>query len=152
MADDEMPDNEDIEALRAPILSRAAGAALTLTGIFTLVLGLQTWAVLYMAGWRAAVPFVMLAFGAGLVLCGWKTATLRGWAAIAGAATAAVFALAELGWDVYSISHGLVSLLAMAVVPLAGCSAILAAFAVPAGLRADKARFRLQEQGFKMGF
>ncbi len=152
MADQELPDNEDIEALHAPLLSKVAGAALALAGIFTLVLGLQTWAVLYMNGWLIAVPIVMLVFGAALAVCGWKTATLRGWAAIAGTVIGGLYALVELGWAIYSISHGLISLLALGVIPLAAGAAILSGFAIPAGLRADQARFRLGEQGWKMGF
>ncbi len=46
----------DLEALTAKLPTKVGGFALAITGIFTVVLGLQTWAVLYLHGWITIVP------------------------------------------------------------------------------------------------
>lgn len=149
-----MDDTEarDLETLTPKLPTKMGGFALAITGIFTVVLGLQTWAVLYLHGWITAVPFVMLAIGASGMLLGWKVATLRGWASIAGTAVTAVATLLFGAWAVYSILHGLLSLLALAVVPMSAVSCALSAVTISAGMKADEARERLHKSGLRMGF
>ncbi|MEB2311198.1 MAG: hypothetical protein OZ921_02965 [Sorangiineae bacterium] len=146
------PDDDDIESLKAPLIMRLAGIALGLDGVFTVVLALQNFVGLPMRAPFIAVSALTLCFGVALTLIGVRTAGARGWAAIAGTVVAGLFALADLTWVVFEFAHGVVSLLALGLVPLSALAAILAGFAIPAGLQADKARFRLDAQGFKPGF
>lgn len=149
-----MDDSEtrDLEHLTAKLPTKLGGFALAITGIFTVVLGLQTYAILAMQSWQAIVPFVMLAFGVSGVVLGWKVATLRGWASIAGTAEAGLATVVFGGWAVFSILHGLISLLALAVVPMSAIACALSAVTISAGVRADEARERLHKSGLRLGF
>ncbi len=142
----------DLETLTAKLPTKIGGFALAITGIFTVVLAAQTYAVLLMRGWLIAVPFVMLLLGVSGVVLGWKVATLRGWASIAGTAVAAVATLVFGAWAVYSIAHGFISLLGLAVVPMSALACALSATTISAGVRADEARERLHKAGLRMGF
>lgn len=150
--DASLPEDEDLDALQPSKLARIAGLSLGATGVFTLILALQTYAALVVRNWIVAVPPAMGLFGASAVFLGARTAVLRGWAAISGTAVASVLGLAVLAWNIFAFVHGYVSLLALAIVPASAASAALSAAAIPAGLRADKARMRLGARGLKAGF
>jgi len=149
-----MDDTEarDLETLSPELPTKIGGFALAITGIFTVVMAAQTYAVWFMRGWHIAVPFVMLALGVSGVPLGWKVATLRGWASIAGTAVAALSTLVFGAWAVYSLVHGFVSLLGLAIVPMSAITCALSATTISAGIRADEARERLHKSGLRMGF
>lgn len=142
----------DLETLTAKLPTKIGGFAVAITGIFTVVLAVQTYSVLLMRGWLIAVSPVMLAFGVSGVLLGWKVATLRGWASIAGTAVEALATLLLGVWGVFSITHGLISLLGLAVVPMSALACALSATTISAGVRADEARERLHKSGLRLGF
>ncbi len=149
-----MDDTEarDLETLTPKMPTKIGGFALAITGIFTVVMAAQTYAVWIMRSWHIAVPLVMLALGVSGVFLGMKVATLRGWASIAGTAVASVPGLLLGAWAVYSILHGLLSLLALAVVPMSALACALSATTISAGVRADEARERMHKSGLRLGF
>ena len=57
-----------------------------------------------------------------------------------------------LVWVVFSLLGGLLSLLAVGVIPLSAAAAGLSATRIGAGRRADAARQRLEESGLEAGY
>jgi hypothetical protein len=149
-----MDDTEarDLETLTPKMPTKIGGFALAITGIFTVVMAAQTYAVWIMRSWHIAVPLVMLALGVSGVFLGMKVATLRGWASIAGTAVAALSTLVFGAWGAYGFLHGFISLLGLAIVPMSAIACALSATTISAGIRADDARERLHKSGLRLGF
>lgn len=147
-----LPEDADLDALQPSKLARFAGLALAATGVFTLILALQTYAAVIMRSWLVVVPPVMGLFGAAAIFFGARTAVLRGWAVISAAGVAGLLGLCLVAWNIFAFLHGYLSLLAVAIVPASLTSSALAAATIPVGLRADQARFRLHARGLKGGF
>lgn len=143
---------QDLEMLTPKLPTKIGGFALAITGIFTLVMAAQTYAVWAMRSWLVAAPIVMFLFGASGVLLGWKVATLRGWASIAGTAVAGLATLVFAGWAVFSFLSGFISLLGAALVPMSAIACAASASTISSGMRADEARERLHRSGLRMGF
>ncbi len=149
-----MDDTEarDLETLTPTMPIKVGGFALAITGVFTVVMAGQTYAVWAMRGWIVVAPIVMLLLGVSGVVLGWKVATLRGWASITGTAVEGVATLVFAGWAVFGFLNGFISLLGMALVPMSGIACALSATTISAGMRADEARERLHASGLRMGF
>jgi hypothetical protein len=144
-------EEDDIRALLPTTGTRVAGALLLLAGFFTALLGVQTLLILRLQGLAVGIIVVELVLGPATFGFGWGVARVRGWAAVGGAVSAALMALLGAVYVVLALLSGVVSLLAMGVVPLAAVAAVLAAFAVGPGRRADAARERLRDQGLETG-
>lgn len=146
-------DAEELDAaLASPsLLVRIAGRVALVSGVFTLLLGVQTLSNLRFAGLWAVVPVLQLVCGAGLAVSGWKLSRARGWAAISATALGALTALGTTTWTVMALLAGYVSLLSFMVVLGAVASAVMAGITIGECRRADGARARLEEQGLNLG-
>lgn len=144
-------EDADLVAITPTPIARVAGASLALAGFFTGLLGVQSASLLRFRGLGAIAVGVMLTLGLTTLVCGWKVARMRGWAALGGTLCAASIALMGLAWVVYLLAHGVISLLAVAIVPLAAIAALLGALVIGSGRRADAARRRLRDAGLEAG-
>ncbi|MBN2195326.1 MAG: hypothetical protein JW751_21085 [Polyangiaceae bacterium] len=141
----------DLAAIAPTVLARIAGGALALAGFFTGLLGVQTATIIRFRGVGAIAVTLMLLFGVTTLICGWKVTRMRGWAAVGGTVGAGSIAVLGLVWLVFSISRGLLSLLAFGILPLSVTGAALGATVIGAGIRADAARRRLRDVGLEAG-
>jgi len=144
--------DEDLSAIRPGVSDRVGGSALMLAGFFTVLLGIQTYVVVRLVAWTVLVVVTMFVVGLCSLYFGFKVTRRRGWAAVAGTASGGLTAMLGVVWLVFSLFNGLLSLLALGVVPLAAAAAGLSATRIAAGRRADAARARLEEAGLEAGY
>jgi len=119
-------------------------------GLFTLVQAVQLW-TFTLRGWVAAVPFVFISTGLATIALGFFVTKLRGRAAMASSSLSGFMTLLYAGWVVYGLAGGFVSLVGLAMPPLALAAAVATGLVIPAAMRADKARQRLLAQGLGLG-
>jgi hypothetical protein len=150
------PSNEaaqdaDLQAITVPSSVKVGGGTLLLLGVLTLVLCLQTsLAVRFTA---ISIPIVLLMFAVGLcaALLGFYLTRGSGKAAVSGTALAGVSFFLLAGWVGFSLYIGLLSLLAIGLLPLSLLAATFCALSVSWARRADLARERLRAQGLDLG-
>jgi hypothetical protein len=144
-------DEADLVHLRPTPLQKAAGGKQMFIGLFGLILALQTSSMARLRPEILLVLAVMVGLGGTLLISGWATAKGRGAGSLVGAIAAGVQGVLGFAWLVFSVSHGLFSLVALCL-PFVGIStAIVSALTVRQGQRADDARERLRAQGFDAG-
>jgi hypothetical protein len=140
-------EDADLEAVTPTRLSRIGGGVAIATGLYTLLLAIQTMAAIRFEGAMELIVPAMLALGAVLLVLGWFLRKFRGWAALGVAIVGGVAALLALVWFVMSFLIGLLTLMPLIVSFAATASCVLAALSVGPARRADAARARLDEQG-----
>lgn len=143
--------DEDVQAAAPSTLVRIAGRVSTLAGVFSIVLGLQSFVNIRLVGFFAIAPFAQILLGLGLAICGWMLSRGRGWAAIGSAALGAVTVLSTIVFSVTALLGGYVTLMPVFVIISGVAGAVMAGVGIGECLRADKARERLAAQGLDMG-
>jgi asparagine N-glycosylation enzyme membrane subunit Stt3 len=141
----------DLLAVTVPSSVKIGGGTLLLWGVLTLVLCLQTaLAVRFNA---ITTPIVLLMFALGLTgaLLGFHLTRGSGKAAVAGVVLSGVSFFLFAAWVAFSFSNGLLSLLAIALLPLSLLAATFCGLSVSWARRADQARERLRAQGLDLG-
>lgn len=144
-------EDADLHAITVPSSVKIGGGTLLLLGVLTLVLCLQTaLAVVFNA---IGTPIVVLMFAVGLAsaVFGFYLTRGSGKAALSGTVLAGASFFLLAAWVAFSLFNGLLSLLAIALVPLSLLSATFCGLSIPWARRADLARERLRAQGLDLG-
>ncbi len=141
----------DLELLAVPGSVKVAGGILVLTGVFTVLIGLQIWGLLTVVGPIKLVAPLAVALGASAVVLGAGVARARLAAASIGLGLAPVIALFGLVWFSFALLNGVLSMISLAVLPLAGVSTILIATSRARVKRVEEARQRLRAEGLDAG-
>jgi asparagine N-glycosylation enzyme membrane subunit Stt3 len=147
----EAAQDADFLAITVPSSVKVGGGTLLLLGVLTLVLCLQTSLVVRFNA--VSTPIVLLMFGIGLAaaLLGFYLTRGSGKAAVSGTVLAGVSFFLIAGWVGFSLHIGLLSLLAISLLPLSLLAATFCALSVSWARRADQARERLRAQGLDLG-
>lgn len=142
---------DDILAITPTPRIKAAAGVCILSGGFSLILALQSGAILQVRGLYQAVTPLFALLGVVAVVAGYRLARMRSGAAWFAMAAAGGVGLASLGWFIVAALGGVVLYLALLLVPLAG-SVVLAATGCTLALeRAGRARQRLRAEGLDSG-
>ena len=143
---------DDSIAHAAPTtMVKAAASMLGLSGIVTLVLGLQMALGLRFVGLLAMVPYAMLAVGLVAMAIGWMVFRARAWAAFVSVGLAAGVGLSLFIWLIFTITHGIISPLALLAVAFWAVTLPLTLLAIAPCKRAAAARRLLESQGLDFG-
>ena len=145
-------EDADIAAIVPTTLVRSAGAVSVAAGVFMLLLGAQTYSIV--SRWTvllALLTVMMCTLGAATLYLGTRVMRFRGWASVAGSASAGASLLLAGVWFVYALLSGVLSLLALCLMPLTLLSLLLSSFSIPTARKADAARARLSEVGLEAG-
>jgi Ca2+/Na+ antiporter len=130
---------------------KIGGGTLLLLGVLTLVLCLQTALAVRFNVIGAPIVLMMFAIGLAAALLGFYLTRGSGKAAVSGTVLAGVSFFLLAAWVGFSLYNGLLSLLAMALLPLSLLAATFCALSVGWARRADQARERLRAQGLDLG-
>ena len=150
MRPDPHTDLDELASAATPTIARVAGGAVMLAGLDCAITGAQFWGFVLSCALVVA-PFLGLALGLGAIAVGFQLQRGRGWASIAAVLWALVLAAGGAAWALYGLSNGYVSLMALALPPVAGIALFLAAFAIEPARRVSRVRQRLQQQGLGLG-
>ena len=141
----------DLDALLVPGSVKVAGGIFVLTGVFTVLIGLQIWGLLTVTGPIKLVAPIALALGVGAVVLGAGVARARLTSAAIGVVLAPVIGLFALVWAAFALLNGVLSMISLAVLPLAVVSTLLIATSLARVRLVDEARQRLRAQGLDAG-
>jgi len=141
----------DLQAVTVPSQVKIGGGTLLLWGVLTLVLCLQT--ALAVRFTAITTPIVLLMFALGLsgAWLGFKLTRGSGKAAVSGVVLTGVSFFLLAAWVGFSLYNGLLSLLAISLLPLSLLAALFCGLSVSWARRADQARERLRAQGLDLG-
>jgi hypothetical protein len=143
--------DSDLEALVIPPPVKLAGGLLIGAGVAVGVTGLQVMLFFVMPGaYQLVGPLAMMLSG-GCVFFGWGTVRARLPAAKLGLAVGAATFVFACGWIILAFTHGTISFVALAVVPLSSVSYVVLRRELPQIRRVDEARQRLRAQGLDAG-
>ncbi len=143
-------DDEDLRAL-SPMLCKVAGGALALTGLFAVLASGQTWLTVEIRGPMMVAPYAIFLLGIACIVAGAKLAGARRWAAVVGLVAVGLLVVVGGGWFVYAFIHRFVAFFVMLTPGAAVAAVVLAAIALPACDRAERARARLSAKGIDLG-
>ncbi|HWP08350.1 MAG TPA: hypothetical protein VNN72_21560 [Polyangiaceae bacterium] len=141
----------DLDALAIPFDVKLAGGVMALGGAFFVVTGLQALG-LTMRGLLNAVGPLAIAVGVSNVVVGAGVARARFGAARVGVVLAGATSLLALSWAGFALMNGVLSLIAVSVIPISGLAALLVFMALKSVKKIDGARERLRSQGLDGGF
>lgn len=153
MTDSSRSGDGDLSQLQVKGTVSAAAALNGASGVIAVLTGLQfTTSASFHEPLYNALPWALTALGA--VQAGLALMVLRNHhgATIAVSFVALLVAIAAVAWAGLAWSSGFGSPMAIVEIPLAGCAAILAPFALGPTRRARDARRRLQDSGMDLGF
>jgi|GEM_PF-1986193 len=141
----------DLQAVTVPSSVKIGGGTLLLWGVLTLVLCLQTALAVRFDALTTPIVLLMFALGLSGVLLGFQLTRGSGKAAVSGVVLSAVSFFLFAAWVAFSLYNGLLSLLALALLPLSLLAATFCGLSVSWARRADQARERLRAQGLDLG-
>ena len=141
----------DLQAVTVPSSVKIGGGTLLLLGVLTLVLCLQTALAVRFNAITTPIVLLMFALGLACALLGFYLTRGSGKAAVFGTALAAGAFFLLAGWVGFSLYNGLLSLLAIALLPLSLLAATFCGLSISWSRRADLARERLRAQGLDLG-
>jgi hypothetical protein len=142
---------DDVAMVTPTVAVKVSGACAMLTGVLCLVLALQAGAVL---GVRGAFQLVIALFGVcglGALVSGFRLTRLLAGSALLTTGFASMSFVSALLWFVVALMKGVLILLALPILPIAGAAAITSFANRQRVARADAARSRLREQGLDLG-
>jgi hypothetical protein len=142
---------DDIAAAVPPLLARLAGGATALAGAIVGLTGAQTLLIVTVRGAMALAPPLMGVIGLAEMVIAVMVFRSRAWAVVLAIGSGTLLAITSTVWLVFSVAHGLFSLVALGA-PLVSVAAIIfAVLAVGPSQRATAARERLKAQGMNLG-
>lgn len=141
----------DLQAVTVPSSVKVGGGTLLLWGVLTLVLCLQTALAVRFTAITTPIVSLMFTLGLAATLLGYYLTRGSGKAAIFGVVLTGVSFFLLAGWVAFSLYNGLLSLLAIALLPLSLLAATFCGLSVSWARRADQARERLRAQGLDLG-
>ncbi len=142
---------DDVAAVTPPTTVKVSGACSMLAGVLTLVLAVQAGAVLQVRGAYQLAVVLFAVCGLGAIVSGFRLTRLLGGSALLTTGFACMTLLSALAWFVVALMNGVLVLLALPIVPVAGAAAITAFTSRALVERADAARSRLRAQGLDLG-
>lgn len=141
----------DLLAVTVPSSVKIGGGTLLLLGVLTLVLCLQTALAVRFNAIGTPIVLLMFAVGLGCAWLGFYLTRGSGKAAVSGTVLTGVSFFLLAGWVGFSLYNGLLSLLAIALLPLSLLALTFCALSISWARRADQARERLRAQGLDLG-
>jgi len=141
----------DLQAVTVPSSVKIGGGTLLLWGVLTLVLCLQTALAVRFDAITTPIVLLMFALGVTGALLGFQLTRGSGKAAVSGVVLTGVSFFLFAAWIAFSFYGGLLSLLALALLPLSLLAATFCGLSVSWARRADQARERLRAQGLDLG-
>lgn len=145
-------EDDDLRAVTATPLAKASGVVAIGTGLYTLLLALQTSAAVRLTGALAFIVPSMIFLGVTLLVCGWSLRKMRGWAATSSALVGGLVSVGSLAWFGIGLTIGLLTLMPLIVFGAAATTCVLAMLCIGPARRADVARERLLEQDVNLQF
>lgn len=140
-----MNDHDDIEWLSATWEIRGASLLTVVAGLLRASVGFQLLFIVRLVGDWWWIPYPMLALGALAFIVGAVSGRGRLWASWASLLSVGVLLLGGLAWEIFAVTHGLMSLLSVLAVLAALPAAALALLAIPPARRVHEARRKLLE-------
>jgi hypothetical protein len=141
----------DLQAVTVPSSVKIGGGTLLLWGVLTLVLCLQTALAVRFDAITTPIVLSMFALGLSGALLGFYLTRGSGKAAVSGVVLTCVSFFLFAAWVGFSLYNGLLSLLAISLLPLSLLAATFCGLSVSWARRADRARERLRAQGLDLG-
>jgi hypothetical protein len=141
----------DVSAAQPNVVVKLSAALYALTGVFVALCGLQLVSFeFYEYPILAALPYVLIGGGAGLLYLGTRVYRARTWAALGALGLAPALLLVLGGWIAYSVT-AVFSCMVLLSLPLLVLSCVLGAVALGGVRRAAAARARLDAAGMSLG-
>ena len=132
---------------------KVAAAILAAAGAFTLMTRFQITGVRIRPGVPAEhLPTIMLVLGPLALVLGILIQKARTWAAVAGVVVGLLLTLSMGYWLYFSFSHRFYSLMSGLAVLTSATTLVAVPLAVPACVRAQRARAKLRAEGIELGF
>lgn len=144
-------EDDDYAAAAPGLLVRACTGVLMVAGLFTALTGLQLMLSRLIDVEVQVMKWALLLLGIGTIAVGWQASRARMWAAAGGLGLAIALTLVNLGWAIFGLVHGLISLMSIVSVPTAIAAAVAMVFTLGPVRRASRARARLRAQGLDVG-
>jgi len=141
----------DLQAITVPSSVKVGGGTLLLLGVLTLVLCLQTALVVRFNAITTTIVLLMFTNGLACALSGFYLTRGSGKAAVSGTVLAGASFFLLAAWVGFSLYNGLLSLLAISLLPLSLLAATFGGLSISWARRADHARERLRAQGLDLG-
>ncbi|HEY2512809.1 MAG TPA: hypothetical protein VGI39_18210 [Polyangiaceae bacterium] len=144
-------DDDDLKDVNPGFPKAAAGFTL-LAGAMGILTGLHTvLSVRIFSHVWAGAPYVLIVLGLALGFFARNLYLARSWAAVGGMAVGLLMAAASASWLFFSVTNGLIVLMAIWTPPGALLAVALCAAALTPCRRAEEARQRLAAQGLDLG-
>jgi len=148
---DPKPD-DDIDPREVnPTFPKVAGAMSMFSGAMALLAGVQMLDTLRFRGAWVALPWLLAALGACMIVAGGSVFTSRHWGAIAGVVIGGLLSIVGGSWLLLSVLSGYLGGYSLLTAPTAGVSTFLCVLALEPCNRATRARARLAAQGMGLG-
>jgi hypothetical protein len=142
---------DDVAAITPTLSVKVAGGCAILAGVLALVLALQAAAVLQVAGVYRLAILLLSTGGLGAIVGGFRLTRMLGGSAHLTAGFSGAVLLTALVWFVLALSKGVLVLLALPILPIAGTAVVTSVANRVVVQRADAARSRLRAQGLDAG-
>lgn len=142
---------DDVAAVTPTFGVKVSGACSMLAGVLSSVLALQAGAVLQVRGAFQLAVVLFAVCGLGAVISGFRLTRLLGGSALLTSGFACMTFVSALAWFVVALLNGVLILLALPILPIAGAATITAFANRELVTRADAARSRLRAQGLDLG-
>ena len=136
-----------LDQIKVPFAVQAAAAALGLAALLVMALAAQNLLLVQWRGVYAFVPFAFIVGGVATAAVAVKLLRARGWAYLAALAAAITLTVATGAWFVFTLSRGLISLLAFGTVGVCFVAAVAVVVATGPFEKVTTARRRLRELG-----
>lgn len=136
-----------LDQIKVPFVVQAAAALLGLSALLVIALALQNLLLIHWRGLYAFVPPAFIVAGVGSAAVAVKLLRARGWAYLAALAAAIALTVATGAWFVFTLSRGLISLLAFGTVGVCLVAVVAVVIATGPFERVTTARRRLRELG-----
>ncbi|MEL6347154.1 MAG: hypothetical protein AAFV53_28830 [Myxococcota bacterium] len=140
-----MDEYDDIDWLAATWEIKAASLLAVLAGLLRAAVGFQLLFLVRLVGAWWWVPYAMLILGGLTFVVGAISGRGRRWANLLNVFLIGVLLAGGVFWEIYAVSHGLMSLLSVLSVLAALPALIMAGISIPPALRVHDARKRLLE-------
>lgn len=144
-------DDLDTAAMNVPTIVKLAAGACTLTGMFTVGLGIQTSLMFRMVGFVPAVIAAMVGLGVATSVVGFMGLRGKLGATIAGLGGSGVIAVAGAVWALTSFRSGVISPLSIWIVIFSVLSTVVSSLAWGPAKRVSAARASLRARGLDFG-
>jgi hypothetical protein len=141
----------DLDAIVIPSSVKLAGGIMIGAGLCAAITGLQALLFFRLPGIGQLMGPLALVLGGGCVTSGWGVVRGRSRSAVAGLVVTSLTCALAVAWIGLALYYGVLSLIAVAVLPLSAVAIFLVTLAFRQLKKIDAARDRLRAQGLDAG-